>query len=362
MLENIETCIGLVFLSIFPITSIVLLILVMKGNVEIGKIERVKRVGKNVYKREIPNKKNTAVGVALLMYKLRNITYMDFANVLFRTIQATILELNLRGFIDIYEDENKQTILRLIEKDIDELTSTQYVILKYISNFIDENKEIEVKELKRQMGKNKDLYRKTFGEHFVMLAIEEQKDLGNCEKDTIVYEKSKNFFILSFIDVALIIFILFFCVVIASQGTSFIATIMSAVMSAVLIFAVILMIIILSKMLEGRKNLNYTERLDYSFPGASFADRVIERMITGKSQVEYKARNRFTILTTKGKIEREEWRALKNCLEQYTLIKDHETESIVINEEYLVYATVFGIADKVQDELGKFKPLVLYNY
>lgn len=46
----------------------------------------------------------------------------------------------------------------------------------------------------------------------------------------------------------------------------------------------------------------------------------------------------------------------------YTLIKDHETESIVINEEYLVYATVFGIADKVQDELGKFKPLVLYNY
>ena len=46
----------------------------------------------------------------------------------------------------------------------------------------------------------------------------------------------------------------------------------------------------------------------------------------------------------------------------YTLMKDHETESIVINEEYLVYATVFGIADKVQDELGKFKSLVLYNY
>ena len=127
---------------------------------------------------------------------------MDPGNRIFRIIQATILELNIKGFIKIYEDSNKRIILKMLEKDTNELTSTQNAIYDFIRKISNENNELEA----------------------------------------------------------------------------------------------------------------------------------------------------------------EEWKAFQRHLRNYTLIKEYKTQSLIINQKFLIYATLFGIADKVQWDLGKFKPIIFWNY
>ena len=65
------------------------------------------------------------------------------------------------------------------------------------------------------------------------------------------------------------------------------------------------------------------------------------------SKIAKKARN----LTQKGANEQEEWKALKRYMEDFSLLNEREVPELVLWEKYLVYATAFGIADKVLSQL-----------
>lgn len=56
-------------------------------------------------------------------------------------------------------------------------------------------------------------------------------------------------------------------------------------------------------------------------------------------------------LTQKGENEREQWIALKKYMEDFSLLNEREVPELVLWEKYLVYATAFGIADKVLAQL-----------
>ena len=56
-------------------------------------------------------------------------------------------------------------------------------------------------------------------------------------------------------------------------------------------------------------------------------------------------------LTQKGIDEREKWVGLKKYMEDFSLLNEKEIPALELWEEYLVYATVFGIADKVIKQL-----------
>ena len=56
-------------------------------------------------------------------------------------------------------------------------------------------------------------------------------------------------------------------------------------------------------------------------------------------------------LTQRGTNEREKWVALKKYMEDFSLLNEREVPELVLWEKYLVYATAFGIADKVLDQL-----------
>lgn len=58
-----------------------------------------------------------------------------------------------------------------------------------------------------------------------------------------------------------------------------------------------------------------------------------------------------TVLSKKGFEEKTEWKALENFLNDYSLIKEKSAPDIVLWEKYLVYATVFGISEKVIKQL-----------
>ncbi len=56
-------------------------------------------------------------------------------------------------------------------------------------------------------------------------------------------------------------------------------------------------------------------------------------------------------LTQKGANEQEKWRALKRYMENFSLLDQREVPELALWEKYLVYATAFGVADKVLDQL-----------
>jgi len=56
-------------------------------------------------------------------------------------------------------------------------------------------------------------------------------------------------------------------------------------------------------------------------------------------------------LTQKGRNEQEMWKGLKRYMENFSLLNEREVPELVLWEKYLVYATAFGIADKVLKQL-----------
>lgn len=63
-------------------------------------------------------------------------------------------------------------------------------------------------------------------------------------------------------------------------------------------------------------------------------------------------------LTQKGIDEREKWKGLKKYMENFSLLNEKEIPALEVWEEYLVYATVFGIADKVIKQLKMVYPQI----
>ena len=66
--------------------------------------------------------------------------------------------------------------------------------------------------------------------------------------------------------------------------------------------------------------------------------------------------SRFTGRTQLSVDEAEKWAGLKKYMEDFSLIKDREVPELVLWEKYLVFATVFGIADKVIKQLKVVYP------
>ena len=69
-----------------------------------------------------------------------------------------------------------------------------------------------------------------------------------------------------------------------------------------------------------------------------------------------KVANKYVLLTEFGEEEYEKWRALYNFLNDMTLMKEKTVIELPLWEKYLVYATAFGIADKVIKALELYQP------
>ena len=66
--------------------------------------------------------------------------------------------------------------------------------------------------------------------------------------------------------------------------------------------------------------------------------------------------NKLNRLTQKGIDERTKWKGLKKYMEDFSLLNEKEVPALNIWEHFLVYATAFGIADKVIKQLKVVYP------
>ena len=65
---------------------------------------------------------------------------------------------------------------------------------------------------------------------------------------------------------------------------------------------------------------------------------------------------KINVLTQKGMDEREQWKAFKKYMEDFSLLKEKEVPALALWEKYLVFATAFGISEKVLKQLKVIYP------
>ena len=82
----------------------------------------------------------------------------------------------------------------------------------------------------------------------------------------------------------------------------------------------------------------------------AFVNFILEIMLASKKY----------IFTKKGINEREQWKAFKKYMEDFSLLKDKEVPSLAVWEKYLVFATAFGISEKVLKQLKVIYPEITY--
>ena len=83
---------------------------------------------------------------------------------------------------------------------------------------------------------------------------------------------------------------------------------------------------------------------------------IFAKLYIWKLQLEIS--NKIAVLTEEGAEEKEKWKGLKRYMENFSLIEEREIPELALWEEYLVYATAFGIADKVIEQMKAIYPKV----
>lgn len=73
----------------------------------------------------------------------------------------------------------------------------------------------------------------------------------------------------------------------------------------------------------------------------------------------FRISGRYNTLTEKGMSEKEKLKGLKKYMEDFSMMKEKSVPELILWEKYLVYATVFGIADKVLKQLKVVYPEML---
>lgn len=69
-----------------------------------------------------------------------------------------------------------------------------------------------------------------------------------------------------------------------------------------------------------------------------------------------KTSKKIKILSEQGETERQEWKGLKKYMEDFSLLKERDIPDLILWEKYLIYATAFGISDKVIKQLKVVYP------
>lgn len=72
----------------------------------------------------------------------------------------------------------------------------------------------------------------------------------------------------------------------------------------------------------------------------------------------FKISGRYNTLTQQGVDKKEQWTGLKNFMDDFSMMDEKQVPELVLWEKYLVYATAFGIADKVLKQLKVVYPQI----
>ena len=269
-----------------------------------------------IYFRDIP-RENATPAQALLIKKIgQNLGVNILSNELGNIVSATMLDLSLKGIISfrlINEGKKKDEIIieMVNENAIPELESeNEKIIAKYLLNAYNGKSEITLKDLQRYIGKSptkvEELRKK------IELSTQKElikKRLVNAKK-LAAYKKIKPSMSMVSLICTIIVIIPFFI------------SITEALSSKVLIFGMIPITI------------------------ATIVNNIVNSILA----------KRLNVLTQAGVDEQSQWEGLIKFMKEFSMLDKREIPEVVIWEKFLVYATVFGVAEIVLKQLKMIYP------
>lgn len=298
MKETTKTILGIAV----NIGGIILLIFSVRSSIKtIKKIKtskKIKPTQKLTYYREIPRSDSTpAEALALLVKQVggfNNSTYLG------RIFTATLLNLSLKKFLK-FEQDDKIITIKILEQAPQGLASDEKVIFEYLKKATDKtNGQIDTKELEKYIKKSRSKVLKL------------ESDISNATEQTLYQkqladkqEKDKKAKLTTF-TIFLVISIFFI------SGISTISIFYGIVPWAMML---LMLAVIIQLIIYGILN------------------------------------SKINVLTQEGVNEREKWKGLKKYMEDFSMLDKREIPEVAIWENFLVYATVFGIAHKVLKQL-----------
>lgn len=272
--------------------NIILIVVYLKKTVKYFKknkeLKKYEPTTKLKYYRDLPDENSTpGEAVKILDINIGSFTPGNFGKV----FSATILDLSLKGYFEIKQEKNskgKDVINIYILKQVsDGLKPSEARIMTFVRDAAKGKKVLTLKELENYIekypSKTDSLLKGTYKAANNQL-INEQIIDSEIQKEYQKYKNNQSYYIVA------IIFLLFFTLI-----------------------AFILPVIIF----------------------------IIDAVICGKIA------KKLNVLTQKGVDQQEQWKGLKKYMEDFSMLDRREVPELVIWEKYLVYATAFGIADKV---------------
>ena len=268
------------------------------------------------YFRDIPRKTATPGEAINLLQK--NMTKYLNTDGLGKVFSAALLNLKLKGYLEFEVDETKndkeKISIKIAKKsNAEELFSEEKEIYAFLdqATLRKEERVLTLKELQKAIKSNPEKIEKLskgMGENINNNLIKENL---LDEKQAKEHESSLGIAIIQSIFLAMFIFMAL--IIVITEGIGF-----NNLLKATLILTPILGLISVVKKVKILRRTNpYTQ---------------------------------------KGVNEIEEWKALKKYMEDFSLLDEKEVPDIVIWEKFLVYATAFGIAEKVIKQLKMVYP------
>lgn len=279
-------------------TSLVILCMFkMVKYIEIIKtVPKIKPENKSKYYREIPNENATPAEAGFLYYFGKS----GVENNLPKVLSGTIMNLTMKQYIEIEEtnswNKKEQLRIKVLEKSDNKLKEDEKQIYNLLKTIQGKQDGFNIKELEKYAKNNYEEFLGKLEEipNIVKKQLEKQEQF-----DSETYKKGQNYIVKSILFGLLIIYSIIM-IAITEKTTVNTMLIISSVITIVLCVL---------------------------------------------------ASTRYGGLTQKGENEKEAWHGLKRYMEDYSMIDDREVPELAVWEKYLVFATVFGIADKVLKQL-----------
>lgn len=315
----------MVLIAIYVIIFIIYIVKIVKYR-RISKKENdgiIKRELK--YYREIPREGDSTPNEAVYLYLFEK-EKLETSTVQSQMVASTILNLCLKKIITL-EIEGENIYIYLIENG-ESLKKEEYQIYKLLEEASKGKEKLEIKELNEYAKKHYSNY----SVYINGMVNETKNELYNMQyinkKEENAYRKSKSASMFFNGILAIYVFLLAFSAIIHIPSFEILIDVSIAIgwkesISTFLIGILPLVIVIL-----------YSLHL--------------------KSKIE----NKIAVITQKGYDEKIQWKALKRFLEEYSLLDDKEIPQLAVWEKYLVYATAFGIANKVIEQMKAKYPTI----
>ena len=323
---NIQSMITrIVLIAIYAIILVIYIIKIVKYR-KINKKENDGIIKKDLrYFREIPREGNSTPNEAVYMYHFEK-EKLETSTVQSEMVASTILNLCLKKIITL-EIEGKYIYITLVG-DGSSLKKEEYQVYKLLSEASKGKETLEITELNDYAKKHYSNY----SVYINKMVNETRNELYNLElidkKEENTYRKSKSASIFFNIILGLYIFLLTFV--------------------AIIHVPFLQMPVDISLAIGWRESLT------------NFVIAILPLVIVilYSLNLKTKIQNKIAVITQKGYDEKIQWEALKRYLEDYSLLDEKEIPQLAIWERYLVYATAFGIANKVIDQMKAKYPKV----